>query len=70
MDHLDAASAPDEAQKGKEGQLALDDLALAFDLLLKEYGVAYTRTRLATRCPWIGFTLDTIDPYHDLLDPG
>ena len=69
VSHLQAAaSAPDEAQKGKEGQLALDDLALATDLLLKEYGVAYSRPRLTTRVPWIGFTLDTIDRYQNLLD--
>jgi hypothetical protein len=67
--HLQAAvSAPDEPQRGKEGQLALDDLALATDLLLKEYGLTYARSRLSTRVPWIGFTLDTIDRYQDLLD--
>ena len=69
VSHLQAAaSAPDEAQKGKDGQLALDDLAVAADLLLKEYGIAYARPRLATRVPWIGFTLDTIEHYQNLLD--
>jgi hypothetical protein len=69
VSHLQAAaSAPDEGQKGKEGHLALDDLALATDLLLKEYGIAYARPRLSTRVPWIGFTLDTIDRYQNLLD--
>ena len=67
VSHLQAAaSAPMKARK--EGQLALDDLALSLDLLLKEYGVAYTRSRLTTRVPWIGFTLDTIDRYQNLLD--
>ena len=69
VSHLQAAaSALDEAQKGKEGYLALDDLALATDLLLKEYGIVYSRPRLTTRVPWIGFTLDTIDRYQNLLD--
>ena len=69
LSHLQsAATAPDEAQKGKEGQLALDDLALSMDLLVKEYGLSYARSRLSTRVPWIGFTLDTIDRYQGLLD--
>ena len=69
ISHLQAAaSAPDEGKKGKEGQLALDDLALSMDLLLKEYGIAYTRSRLTTHVPWIGFTLDTIARYQSLLD--
>ena len=55
-------------RKGKEGQLALDDLALSMDLLLKEYGMAYTRSRLTTHVPWIGFTLDTIARYQSLLN--
>lgn len=63
-----AASATDEAQKGKAGQLALNDLALATDLLLREYGIAFVRSRLSSQFPWIGFTLDTIDRYRDLLD--
>jgi hypothetical protein len=63
-----AASATDEAQKGKTGQLALDDLALATDLLLREYGIAFARSRLSSQFPWIGFTLDTIDRYRELLD--
>jgi hypothetical protein len=63
-----AASASDEAQKGKAGQLALDDLALATDLLLREYGIALARSLLTTQVPWIGFTLDTTDRYRELLD--
>jgi hypothetical protein len=67
--HLQAAaSASTEAQKGKAGQLALDDLALATDLLLREYGIAYARSQLSNRIPWIGFTLDAIDRYRDRLD--
>ena len=48
--------------------MALDDLALAMDLLLREYGTAYARSRLSTKVPWIGFTLDNVDRYQDLLD--
>ncbi|MBI5583212.1 MAG: hypothetical protein HY892_05270 [Deltaproteobacteria bacterium] len=67
--HLQAAaSTSDEAQKGKAGQLSLDDLALATDLLLREYGITYARSQLSNRVPWIGFTLDTIDRYRNLLD--
>ena len=44
---IQAASATtNAATRGKNGQLALDQLALAQDLLLSEYGVSYARTRL------------------------
>lgn len=65
---LQGGASATEAQKGKAGQLALDDLALATDLLLREYGIASARTRLSTQVPWIGFTLDTIDRYRETLD--
>ncbi len=63
-----AARAADEATKGKEGQLALDDLAVAYDLLLREHGPAFARANLKRQAPWLGFTLDTADKHEANCD--
>jgi hypothetical protein len=57
-----------EATKGKEGQLALDDLAVAYDLLLKEHGPQRAGREQSVRMPWIGFTIDTVSNYQANLD--
>ena len=57
-----------ESTKGKEGQLALDDLAVAYDLLLKEHGPQRAGRDQSTRMPWIGFTIDTVSNYQTNLD--
>jgi len=57
-----------EATKGKEGQLALDDLAVAYDLLLKEHGPQRAGREQSARMPWLGFTIDTVSNYQINLD--
>jgi len=57
-----------EATKGKEGQLALDDLAVAYDLLLREHGPQRAGREQSARLPWIGFTIDTVSGYQTNLD--
>ena len=67
--HLAAVDAySPEATKGKEGQLALDDLAVAYDALLAEYGPVYARNNKATLTPWLGFTIDTVSGYQTNCD--
>jgi len=63
-----AQAAGDEPTRGQEGYLALDDLAMAMDTLLAEYGIAFTQARLGTELPWVGFTLDTVANYNSDLD--
>jgi hypothetical protein len=63
--HLETGKiANSETIKGKEGARALDDIALATDLLLAEYGVQYARSHFSPERPWIGVTLDDIDEYE------
>jgi hypothetical protein len=57
-----------ESVKGSEGQLALDQLSIAFNMLLAEYGPTYTRGNLENRKPWLGVTIDTTDNYQANLD--
>ena len=56
-----AAGTSDESVRGARGQLALDQLAVAAERLLAEYGISYARSVRTTRPPWLGVTLDTID---------
>lgn len=57
-----------EADKGAHGQLALDQLAVAYDLLLAEYGPQLAHQNLAKQTPWLGLTIDTVDNYQANLD--
>lgn len=57
-----------ESSKGKAGQLALDNLAVAYDVLLAEYGPVFARDNKATLLPWLGFTIDTVSNYQVNLD--
>ena len=68
--HIAAANAggATESTKGKEGYLALDQLAVAYDALLAEYGPAYAHANLGTRTPWLGVTIDTTANYQANLD--
>ena len=67
--HLSAVDAySPEATKGKEGQLALDELAVAYDALLAEYGPVYARNNKAALAPWLGFTIDTVSGYQTNCD--
>ncbi|MEO5962286.1 MAG: NEW3 domain-containing protein [Thermomonas sp.] len=67
--HLETATASaNEATRGKYGQLALDELATAQDLMLAEYGIAYSRANLSNRPPQIGLTIDRIDKYINYVD--
>lgn len=57
-----------ESAKGKAGQLALDQFAVAFDTLLKEHGPVFALNNKATLMPWLGFTIDTVSNYRERLD--
>jgi hypothetical protein len=57
-----------ESAKGKAGQLALDNLAVAYDALLAEHGPVYAAAIKSTVTPWIGFTIDTVSNYQANVD--
>ena len=57
-----------ESAKGKAGQLALDQLAVAFDTLLMEHGPVFARNNKASLTPWLGFTIDSVSNYQANLD--
>ena len=67
--HLDTANGSTvESIKGKEGQLALDDLCVAYDLLLKEYGPQYAAKHKAETTPIIGVTIEVLTNYQAKMD--
>jgi len=69
VSHINTANnSSQESIKGSEGQLALDQLAIAYSALLSEYGPAYTRAHLENRTPWLGVTIDTTSNYQANLD--
>jgi len=57
-----------EFAKGKAGQLALDQLAVAYDAMLAEHGPEYAAANKFTVTPWIGFTIDTDSDYQANID--
>jgi hypothetical protein len=57
-----------ESAKGKAGQLALDQLAVAYDAMLAEHGPEYAAANKFTVTPWIGFTIDTYSDYQGDID--
>lgn len=57
-----------ESAKGKAGQLALDQLAVAYDTLLQEHGPVFARNNKTTLAPWLGFTIDTVSNYQANID--
>jgi len=63
-----AASTTDESTRGAQGQLALDQLAVATDALLAEYGVSYARAHPPVGGPWLGVTVDRIAGSPGTLD--
>ncbi|MEA4896657.1 MAG: hypothetical protein VB065_03510 [Eubacteriales bacterium] len=63
-----AKDSPKESIRGKLGQLALDQLAAAYDAMLAEYGPAYAQARMNSSVPWIGVTIDTTDNYKRNCD--
>jgi hypothetical protein len=63
-----ANSSSSQSAKGQYGQLAMDQLATAFDLMLREYGPSYARAHLGARSPWLGATMDTVSDYRSNLD--
>jgi hypothetical protein len=66
---LDTAAASTEPSvRGSYGQLALDQLAVANDLLLAEYGTRFAREGASTTPPRLGVTIDTIRHYRSVLD--
>jgi hypothetical protein len=57
-----------QSVKGAEGQRALDQLAVAYDDLLSEYGPAYAHTHSIERTPWLGVTIDRVNNYQANLN--
>jgi hypothetical protein len=57
-----------ESPKGKAGQLALDQLVVAYDAILAEDGPVYAAANKSTVTPWIGFTIDTVSNYQANVD--
>ena len=58
----------DESFKGAQGQLALEQLVVAWDVLLREYGPAYARAHEPAAAPWLGVTLENVFHYQEDLD--
>ncbi|MFZ4778809.1 MAG: hypothetical protein ACOYM3_25870, partial [Terrimicrobiaceae bacterium] len=57
-----------ESVKGREGQLALDQLAIAYDAILAEHGPVLARNNKSTLVPWLAVTIDTTSNYQQNLD--
>jgi len=57
-----------DSVKGAEGQLALDQLAVANDTLLTDYGPAYAKAHLSTQTPWLGVNFDNATGYAANVD--
>lgn len=58
-----ADGSSDDSVKGQYGQLALDQLAVANDLMLSEYGIQFAQSHAAQSAPWLGVTLTGITKY-------
>ncbi len=63
-----AAQTTSPSVRGARGQKALEQLYLAFDLMLKEYGPAFARANKSRTTPWLGVTLEDITQYRWDLD--
>lgn len=63
-----AMKSSSQSIKGKYGQLALDQFAAAFDIMLADYGPAYARANRVKNPPWIGFTIDRRENYKENCD--
>ncbi len=63
-----ADGSADDSVRGAQGQLALEQLVVAYDLLLKEYGPTYARAHKATTTPWLGFTMEDVSNYQSDLN--
>jgi hypothetical protein len=67
--HLkDGNDSLDQAVIGKEGQLALDYLAVADGLMLREYGMQMAVANKEKITPWLGLTIDTPKNYKENID--
>jgi hypothetical protein len=58
----------DESTKGKEGQFALDQLAIADDILMREYGLQMAKANKDKTTPWLGLTIDVRENYKENID--
>lgn len=63
-----AAASNDQSVKGVEGQLALDNLAIADGLMLSEYGLQMAKANKDKVTPWIALTIDIIPGYKENID--
>jgi len=52
--------------QGAEGQMALNQLVVAYDLLLKEYGPVYALNdiRAGSTTPWLAVTMESVSTYQ------
>ena len=57
-----------DSVKGAQGQLALEQLVVASDVLLKEYGPVYAAAHKSGASPWLGFTMEDVTKYKADLD--
>ncbi len=66
---LAARAADTDSARGMHGQRALNEIALAFETLLADYGVQRGRRRVAAgEVLWWGVTIDRTDNYTSVLD--
>jgi hypothetical protein len=67
--HLkNAGDSSDQSVRGKEGQLALDCLAVADGLMLREYGMQMAIANKEKVTPWLGLTIDVREDYKENID--
>jgi hypothetical protein len=57
-----------DSVKGAQGQLALEQLVVAYDTLLREYGPVYAQAHQTKTTPWLGFTMEDVSNYKTDLD--
>ena len=67
--HLDSAqSSSSEAEKGAEGYKCLDFLSVAYDVFLREYGIANVHRGGMGASPQLSFTIDKLKNYREMVD--
>jgi hypothetical protein len=65
---INAKNTSDQSVIGKEGQLALDEIAIADHLMLSEYGLQMAKANKDKITPWLGLTIDVIPNYKENID--
>ena len=57
-----------EPERGRAGQLAMDQLAIAYDAILSEHGPQHAIQQGSTITPWLATTLDSPINYESNID--